>query len=159
MSSESNSQADIYRDLIKTRSVREDSIHEMINRHGVEILDRDFPYLIAVAKGLRRSADRTARRRRLLLELKSSRARSTYDPLNEVTTREDLRATLEALAELPDIDATMLWWHALGYSDREIAERWIRFEPDAERISEAAIRQRRSRSRKQLKAIVQYGEP
>lgn len=140
-----------YRALINSRSVDDDSIHEMVHRFGVEILDRDFPYLLAVAKGLTKSEARTESRRRGLLEASAARPKSVVDPLSAALNNDALRRTLEALARLPDADARLLWWHALGHSDEEILELWRAAQLEPRDLSPAALRQRRSRARRLLR--------
>lgn len=147
---------DTYRALVQSRSVAEDSVHEMIHRFGPRILRRDFPYLVTVAKGLGQSADRTAQRRQDILARHGARPRSSLDPLEAVVENAALRETLEALAKLPDDDALLLWWHALGFSDEEIMKMWS--DAGQTGLSEVAIRQRRSRSRRALKLLVKDRE-
>jgi hypothetical protein len=141
-----------YKALIANPTVSEDSIHELISRFGLDMLGRDVPYLVAVAKGLDKSKGRTEYRRRAILEQNTASDMSVADPLRSVLGRDSLRRTLEAMIDLSDLDAAMLWWHALGHSDSEIADLSFEFDPGGSRPSESAVRKRRSRLRKALRS-------
>jgi hypothetical protein len=136
------------------RVVDPDALHDLVVRHGPEILERDLPYLVVAARNQRRGKLRRGAAR---YEVPSADVRageaagSVWDPLARVVARETLRELLAELAELDPRDVLALWSHAAGRTDAEIVAEWdaLGFEPA--NPSEASIRQRRSRTRQRLR--------
>lgn len=133
-----------------------DAIHDLLAKHGPQILDRGFPYLIVSARNRVRSQQRRAAIRR---EISSDDVREAefpfWDPFERIAQREDLRRVAEALAGLDDEEILVIWRHTEGRSDREIQAEWDEhgFEPPSP--NPAYLRKRRERARKRLRKLLE----
>lgn len=131
-----------------------DALHDLLVRHGPEILDRDLPYLVVAARNQRRSSLRRGAPRH---EMPSpdvreiEQERSLWDPLATVLADERLNELVTALGELDRRDLFVVWGHAAGRNDAEIAAEWDQLQFDPPRPSLGAIRKRRQRARTQLR--------
>lgn len=149
--------ASLYRRLAGFKD--RDALHEALTRNP-SLLDRDVPTVIAAARfrGLDEHR-KEARRARIVTESAAELLPSqlSLDPLQAVLAREELAQLRAALAELDQIDLLVVWLHASGHSDQEIADTWdaLKLKPAAP--SPAAIRKRRARVREQLRT--QLGKP
>ena len=131
-----------------------DALHDLLVRHGPGILDRDLPYLVVAARNQQRS---TLRRGAASHEVPSpdirddQAERSLWDPLARVVADEALNDLLTALGDLDSRDLLVLWSHAAGRSDAEIAAQWDDLQFDPPRPSIESIRKRRQRARTRLR--------
>ena len=133
-----------------------DSLHEVVAKHGVAVLQKGLPYVVLAARLEMLSSARTNSRRRDIRE-KNRRELSTasgWDPYEQTAQSEVLRAITNALAELPYGDVLTIWRNAEGYSDREIVEEWKRIGLRPEKPTPAAIRKRRERAIVRLREMV-----
>lgn len=76
---------------------------------------------------------------------------SPWYPAVRAAEDETLRELVSALAELSDVDATIVWLSANGYSMAEISERLV---ARGDSLSEHAIRQRLHRARQRLLGLL-----
>jgi hypothetical protein len=143
--------AAVYRDLLARGEEAELSLAELIERHGLAVLDRDVPYLLVALRHQTASRLRRGRPRASSAET-SPALLDGLDPARIVVANEELRAVVEALGRLEPRDAWALWWHADGLDDDEIASRWADagFEPPDP--SRDYLRKRRERARKVVRA-------
>jgi len=140
-----------YAELLRVSDA--DALHELLLRHGPAILDRELPYLVVAAGNQRRSM---ARRGAASHEIPSpdirgdDQPRSIWDPLASAIAREGFAELLAALGDLDPRDLLVLWSHAAGASDKEIAAQWhdLQFDPPSPSIE--SIRKRRERARVRL---------
>ena len=131
-----------------------DALHDLLVRHGPGILDRDLPYLVVAARNqLRSKSRRGAPRHELPTEqIPEGQAEpSIWDPLARVISDERMEALLNALGELDPRDLLVVWSHAAGRSDAEIAAQWDQLGFDPHNPSEESIRKRRQRARGRLR--------
>jgi hypothetical protein len=141
-----------YAELLRVSDA--DALHELLLRHGPAILDRELPYLVVAAGNQRRSM---ARRGAASHEIPTTDigadegAHSLWDPLASAIAREGFGELLTALGDLDPRDLLVLWSHAAGASDTEIAAQWdeLQFNPPSPSIE--SIRKRRERARVQLR--------
>jgi len=140
----------VYERLVASTGVDRDSVHDLVSKHGPEILERDFPYLLVVARGLRKSRVRRSARRFSLLEQYLEREPSRFDPMDLAVVDDELRRTLENLVSLSELDALIVWLFATGYSDAEIQ---LKLPERFGELSLDQIRKRRSRAREELRRL------
>jgi hypothetical protein len=137
-----------YRELLAASDA--DSVHDLVVRHGPEILDRDLPYLIVAARNQLRSEMRrgSSRYDTPVSEppQETTVEGSAWDPLARVMAHERLRELAEAMAGLDPRDVLVLWAHAAGHSDAEIIEQWNRLGFSPLGPTAVAIRKRRERA-------------
>lgn len=144
--------ADLRRRLSESEG---EALAELVASHGLEILDRDVPYiLVALRNRLRDRARRDARGHELEAVAASAGPLAEIDPAVIVTARDELTQVLRAMADLEERDRWALWWHAAGYPDQEILAMWrdAGFEPADPTL--AGLRQRRLRARARLRLAV-----
>ncbi len=148
-----------YRALLASTDA--DAVHDLIARHGPEILDRDLPYLIVAARNQLRSELRRPSRRHVVLTSAApeqpTAEGSIWDPLARVTADESRRALLLALAELDPRDVLVLWSRAAGRTDAEVAAQWDQLGFSPPNPSETAIRKRRERAGERLRKQLARG--
>ncbi len=137
-----------YRELLRASDA--DAVHDLLVRHGPEILDRDLPYLVVAARHqLINSERRGASRFEIpLAEVpeQPTQEGSIWDPLASAIAMESTRELVRALAELDDRDVLVLWGRAANRSDEELAREWDRLGFTPSSPSTAAIRKRRERA-------------
>jgi hypothetical protein len=144
-----------YRELLKASDA--DDVHELIARHGAQILGRDLPYLIVAVRNTRRSA---LRRGAVRYETPTQHPpevaapESVWDPVARVIANEGLRDLASAMAELAPQDILVLWAHASGHSDEEIVRQWDRLGFTPPHPSLELIRKRRERAGARLRELV-----
>jgi hypothetical protein len=144
-----------YRELLKASDA--DDVHELIARHGAEILSRDLPYLVVAVRNTRRSALRRGAER---YETPTKHPpevadlESVWDPVARVIAHEGLRELASAMAELAPQDVLVLWAHASGHSDQEIVRQWEELGFTPPHPSSELIRKRRERAGARLRGLV-----
>jgi hypothetical protein len=133
-----------------------EAIHDLIVRRGPAVLRRGIPYLLLAARWRRAETMRTEKRRRDLLhryeeEAVATLPHSVWDPYDIVSANEALRRVADALSELSDQDALVVWRNAQGVADHDIAAEWqsLGFQPEAPTVD--FIRKRRERAREWLR--------
>jgi len=146
----------LYREL-RSRRVDTSGLADLVIRYGSEILEREVPYIVVALRHI----DIDARRRELRqlrvadrLESSSAAPFTDADPADVVLSRTSFDEAITALRQLDEADAWALWWHAAGFSDQEIAERWRQAGFQPTRPSSELLRKRRQRAREQLREIV-----
>lgn len=145
-----------YREL--RRITDEDALHDVIERLGPEVLDRDLPYLLVVVRNRTRDRMRSQTRRdRREQVVSAAHPGSVLDPLEAVLADEGLSEVLLQLSTLDERDGWLVWWASQGHSTRELQSLWgaAGFEP--ENPTEAMIRKRLSRARERLAAQLDAG--
>lgn len=142
---------EVYEALARRPELEE--VHELIARKGPEVLRRGVPWLLIRARLDARSTARRQRRRARAAEdaVPPPGGASLWDPYERVVAAESLSRLLAGLAELPLEDALLVWWHAEGRSDTEVAAQWQELGLAPKEPSAAALRKRRERARKRLR--------
>ncbi|HEX3391569.1 MAG TPA: hypothetical protein VHS55_03310 [Solirubrobacteraceae bacterium] len=148
-----------YRALLASADA--DAVHDLIVRHGAEILDRDLPYLVVAARNQLRSSKRSGPERYDTpmgeLPERPTAEGSIWDPLARIAAHEGLLALARSLAELDARDVLVLWSHAAGHSDAEIVAQWDRLGFSPPNPTEVAIRKRRERAGQRLREHLEHG--
>jgi hypothetical protein len=129
-----------------------DALHEALARDP-RLWDKDAPIVVAAARYQELDERRrTARRSRLTAKASADPPPlHAWDPLALVLAREEFTELRSALAELDRQDLLVLWLHAAGHSDRDIATTWDALELKPSSPSLASIRKRRERVRAHLR--------
>jgi hypothetical protein len=145
-------QRDRYQELLSIADG--DALHDLLVRHGPEILDRDLPYLVVAARNQVRSRSRrgAAKYERPSEDVGAdAEADSLWDPVARAMAHEGLRELLAELGDLDPRDVMVLWSHAAGRTDHEIAAEWdkLGFKPRGPSLE--SIRTRRARARTLLR--------
>ena len=131
-----------------------DALHDVIVRHGLEALAWDVPYLVVAARNQTRSRARTdSRRATPVAEVPEPPEAALDDPLDLAVQGDMRRRLLLALAQLPDEDVIVVWYHANGYSDREIQQGLVGRGASAD-LTVEAIRKRRQRAHERLRSLL-----
>ena len=139
------------------RVADQDSLQDLIVRHGPDVVDLPIPYLVTAARNQRVSQWRHTKRDREAPLHESDGPSSFWDPAERVAASDELSRLLDALAERDNRDILVLWRHVQGATDDEILAEWtaLGFEPGG--ITTDAIRQRRSRVRRALRTQLGHG--
>lgn len=148
MKGESKAQRATYTKLL--RAADHDSLHELIARHGVEILDRSLPYLFVAARNQLRSRQRRERVRAHSREVDES-ASSIWNPWDRLVDREALRRLAEAISSLAPEDRLLLMRKAEGATYAEIIEEWDQLGFSPIHPSAETLRKRRQRLLEKLR--------
>lgn len=146
--------SDRYRQLRARLSETDlESLSDLLVSAGLEILDRDVPYVLVALRNRTRDRIRREQRGQELAATSSAVAGplDAADPAAIVASRSELEAVVSAMDQLEERDRWLLWWHAAGLSDDEIRLRWeaAGFTPPTP--SRAMLRQRRARARDRLR--------
>ncbi len=131
-----------------------DTVHDLIARYGPEVLERGLPYVLVAARNRARDLHRQAARRQ-------DRTLDGLDPPESLDAEDDARTALrltglsskliQALGELSEPDAVLLWEGARGSSDSAIALEFVERGWDLTPASRATIRKRRERATARLR--------
>lgn len=130
-----------------------ESLSELLVSAGLEVLDRDVPYVLVALRN--RTRDRVRRERRgqelAASSFVSAGPLDAADPAAIVASRAEFKTVAAAMELLDERDRWLLWWHAAGLTDEEIRVRWkaAGFVPAAP--TTAMLRQRRARARARLR--------
>jgi len=132
-----------------------DAVHDLVGRHGIEILDRTFPYLVVAARNRRIAAYRRNSKDYLVRDIPDrATGVDSQDPLAAILEDATLSKVLEAMALLDDRDVLVLWRSAEGVSDEEIRVEWNLRGFNPPWPTTEALRKRRERARQRLLQIV-----
>ena len=146
--------ADRYVTLRETLSEgRRQFLDELVADKGEQFLENDVPYLLVAIRNRERDEFRRLKRELRLASgehLPSASSTISLDPAAVVTSRIELDAAIEALRDLDQRDALLLWWTAEGYSLDEIAKKWHDAKLKPAEPGHGYLRTRRSRARVKL---------
>lgn len=144
--------SEAYRAASRTADL--DALHDVIIRHGLEALAWNVPYLVVAARNQARSRARTdSRRATSVADVPEPPEAAIDDPLDLAVQGDRRRELLLALAQLPDEDVIVVWYHAKGYSDREIRQGLLS-RGASPGLTIEAIRKRRQRVHERLRSLL-----
>jgi hypothetical protein len=144
----------VYEQLLK-RGVDFSALTDLLLRYGPGLLDRDLPYLVTAIRRAAIDEQRREWRQARIAQRASEEPKHPSllrDPAEVVLARSALSAAVGALATIDEADAWALWWHAAGFSDEEISQRWTEAGFKPTHPSAALLRKRRERARSRLRA-------
>lgn len=145
-----------YRRLLQYEGA--ESVHQLIARDGLEVLDHAVPYLLRRLQWL--ALDQHKRSRREIPSELSSESVTNVTPLylDPAERIAHLDALTKVLARLSPEDAALLWWAAAGFSGAEQVTLWRAAGFDPSNPTEAYLRQRISRARRTLRDAADSGD-
>jgi hypothetical protein len=131
-----------------------DAVHDLVLRHGPDVLARELPYLIIATRNRLRDSLRQADARQRRETHIAAGSTPATDPAAEVERTWARDRLISALARLSDADVIVLWRHAEGFDDRSVITELEAKGLVDTGLTEVALRKRRQRALERARTLL-----